>query len=104
MALGPAWQESGNVFVTAIGTPIDASNLRRAWRSIAKAAGLPGVRFHDLRHFHATLLLLNGVPIRTVSERLGHARPDITLNVYSHTLPHSQDEAVAVLDRLFRKK
>jgi len=95
---GPAYQESGLVFTTAIGTPL--ANLRRAWVNIVKAAGVGHVRFHDLRHAHATMLLTQGVHPKIVSERLGHSAIAITLDTYSHVLPSLQAEAVADLDRL----
>jgi integrase len=63
-------------------------------------AGIEGIRFHDLRHTAATLLLLQGVHPKVVSERLGHARVQITLDRYSHVLPTMQKEAAEKLDRL----
>jgi integrase len=62
---------------------------------------VPMVRFHDLRHTNATMLLLQGIHPKVVSERLGHSRVEITLNTYSHVLPTMQKEAAASLDRLF---
>ncbi len=61
---------------------------------------LPRIRFHDVRHTHATLLLKAGVPAKVVSERLGHASPGFTLNVCQHVLPGMQAEAAEVFDRL----
>lgn len=61
----------------------------------------PRIRFHDLRHTAATLLLLAGVHPKVVSERLGHSRVEITLNTYSHVLPTMQKEAADKLDKLF---
>jgi integrase len=69
-------------------------------RAAVKALGehvLPVIRLHDLRHTHATLLLAAGVPVKVVSERLGHVTPMITLTVYAHTMPGMQRDAV---DRL----
>jgi integrase len=59
------------------------------------------MRFHDLRHSHATMLLLQGVHPKIVSERLGHASIGITLDTYSHVLPNMQTDAVAAFDALF---
>ena len=59
------------------------------------------MRFHDLRHAHATLMLLQGVHPKVVSERLGHASVGITLDTYSHVLPTMQTEAVRAFDELF---
>jgi integrase len=70
--------------------------------SVLAKAELPHVRFHDLRHAHATLMLLQGVHPKIVSERLGHASIGITLDTYSHVLPGIQGEAASVFDELFK--
>jgi hypothetical protein len=100
LLLGPAYQDRDLVFATPLGTPIDPANLRRAWRGIVKRAGIGHIRFHDLRHTHATLLLRQGVHPKIVSERLGHASIAITLDIYSHVLPGLQAAAAAGLDAL----
>lgn len=100
LALGAAYQDSDLAFATPLGTPTDPDNLKRAWRRIVKVAGVGHVRFHDLRHAHATLLLQQGVHPKVVSERLGHVGVGITMDIYSHVLPGLQAEAVAKLDRL----
>jgi len=64
-----------------------------------KAADLEGLRLHDLRHAHATLMLQAGVHPKVVSERLGHASVNITLDTYSHVLPGLQEAAAAAIDR-----
>jgi integrase len=61
---------------------------------------LPEIRFHDLRHTAASLMLNNGIPVIVVSRRLGHARPSITLDVYGHLIPSKQQEAVEKMDEL----
>lgn len=98
--MGPSYRDHGLVFATAVGTPIQASNLRRAWQRIVKQADLDRLRSHDLRHAHATLLLQQGVHPKVVSERLGHASIAITLDTYSHVLPGLQAQAAAQFDRL----
>jgi integrase len=103
LAAGPAYRDHDLVFATAIGTPVDPSNLARVWRLIVRAAGLRGVRFHDLRHAHATLLLGEGVHPKVVSERLGHASIAITLDTYSHVLPGLQADAASRMDELLRR-
>lgn len=100
LLLGPAHQDHGLVFATPLGTPIDPSNLRRAWSRIVRAAGLEPLRFHDLRHAHATLMLQQGTHPKVVSERLGHSGVGITLDIYSHVLPGIQAQAAAQLDEL----
>ena len=103
LALGPAYSDRDLVFATAAGAPVDPSNLSRAWATIVRAAGLQRIRFHDLRHAHATLLLREGVHPKVVSERLGHASMAITLDTYSHVLPGLQQDAAARLDALLRR-
>jgi integrase len=100
LLLGPAYQDNGLVFTTPLGTPIDPANLLRAWGRIVKAAGLDGLRFHDLRHAHATLMLQQGVHPKVVSERLGHSGIRITMDTYSHVMPGLQAAAAAQLDGL----
>jgi integrase len=80
-------------------------HLSRTWnQTVARAIGdgvdLPPARLHDLRHCHATVLLLAGVPVHVVSQRLGHASAVITMSVYAHVLPGSQREAAALFARL----
>lgn len=101
LKLGPGYSDQGIVFATSLGTAIDPGNFRRGWDRIRKAAGIEGVRFHDLRHAQATLLLSENVHPKVVAERLGHSRVDLTLNVYSHVLPGLQERAADVIDRLF---
>ncbi|HDR7661449.1 site-specific integrase [Bacillus wiedmannii] len=90
------------VVCTEFGTPTHKSNIRRVFKSIIKKAGIPKIRFHDMRHTHATLLLLQGVNPKIVSERLGHADVRITLDTYSHLLPSMQkDTAIKFGEMLF---
>lgn len=88
------------VFCTSRGTPLNSSNLRnRAWKELLKEAGLPAsTRIHDTRHSAATLLLGRGVPVKVVSEMLGHADVRITLSTYAHVLPDMQDGAADAVD------
>jgi len=82
--------------------PLDADRLSRAWWALRKRAGLPEkTRVHDLRHTAATLLLLQNVHVKVVSEMLGHASIAITLDLYSHVLPDMQQAAVDAIDRLY---
>jgi integrase len=70
------------------------------WRRAAKRVGLEPVRFHDLRHFAATVLASSGVDIRTIAGRLGHAHPVITLRTYAHFMEAADRDAAAVMGRL----
>ena len=77
------------------------ADLNKPWRSVAKRAGLAGVRIHDLRHTHATLTLQAGVHPKVVSERLGHANIGITLDIYSHVMPGIKEAAAERFDQIF---
>src|SRR3990172_623397 len=98
LLLGPDYRDPALVFASVVGTPIFPGNLRRAFENLIKAAGCPRIRFHDLRHTHASLLLARGVHPKVVSERLGHASIVITLDTYSHLMPTMQEEAVKEFD------
>lgn len=98
--VGARWQDFDLVFPSKIGTPMDGGNLRREFRQLIELSGLPVIRFHDLRHTAASLMLNYGVPVIVVSRRLGHARPSITLDVYGHLIPSMQDEAARLMDDL----
>ncbi|MBA3950832.1 MAG: site-specific integrase [Rubrobacter sp.] len=96
--MGSLYQPGGLVFATEAGTIINPSNLRnRSLKPLLKAAGLRPVRFHDLRHTCATLLLSKNVNPKIVSEMLGHASVSITLDVYSHLMPDMQEKAAKAL-------
>lgn len=99
-ALGKTWFDGNLVFCTEVGTPIDKSHLvPRSFVPLLTRAGLPRVRFHDLRHTAATLLLGQGVNPKIVSEMLGHSTVNITLDIYSHVLPDMQEDAAAAMAR-----
>jgi hypothetical protein len=85
-AVGERWTNLDLVFPSGIGTPLTASNIRRAFRKLLATSGLPKIRFHDLRHTAASLMLNHGIPVLIVSKRLGHSKPSITLDVYGHLL------------------
>jgi integrase len=86
--LGDAYQDQGLVFTTETGTLINPNNLRRrSFAPLLKRAALPQIRFHDLRHTCATLLLLRNVHPKYVQELLGHSTIAITLDTYSHLMP-----------------
>jgi integrase len=74
-AAGENWTDLDLVFPSGIGTPLTASNVRRAFRKLLAASGLPNIRFHDLRHTAASLMLNHGIPVLIVSKRLGHSKP-----------------------------
>jgi integrase len=72
------------------------------WLKAIEGTALPRIRFHDLRHSHATHMLAAGVHVKIASERLGHSKIGITLDLYSHVLPGMQEDAVAKVDAAFK--
>jgi integrase len=112
---GSRWVETGMVFTTRIGTMLDQRDMLREFYRLLdtpdlrdpepdakkKRRLLPRLRFHDLRHSAATLLLVQGVPMKTVQEILGHSSFSTTANVYSHVLPAMKQEAAARMDAVF---
>ena len=99
--LGSVWKEQGLVFPSTIGTPFNPSNLLyRSFKPLLRRAGLPQIRFHDLRHTFATLMFSNREHPKIVQEILGHAQITLTLDTYSHVLPSMQDGAVGRLGKL----
>ena len=99
-AAGDAWQDNGLIFTTSNGTPIHPRNLLRDFKILLRNAGLPEIRFHDLRHTAASLMLNNGIAPIAVSRRLGHAKASITLDVYGHLIPTMQAEVADKIDDL----
>ena len=97
---GEGWQEKDLMFPSSIGTPIDPSNLYHDFKKLLKASGLPDIRFHDLRHTAATLMLQQGSHPKIVQAILGHSDISLTLNIYSHVLPSMQEEAAEKMDEL----
>jgi integrase len=83
------------------GSPIQPNSIGHAWDRFIASTDLPRIRFHDLRHGHATALLANGVHPKVASERLGHSRVALTLDTYSHVIPGMQEDAVARIDAAF---
>ena len=90
------------VFCNLSGGPLRRSHFhRQEYKPLLKRAKLPAIRFHDLRHTSATLLLSQGIHPKVVQERLGHAQISITLDTYSHVLPTMQREAAGRFDEMF---
>jgi integrase len=100
LLLGAGYDDQGLVFARPDGTPTHPQVISRTFDRIVARTSLPRIRFHDVRHTHASLLLKAGVPVKVVSERLGHATPGFTLDVYGWVLPGMQAEAAAVFSRL----
>lgn len=102
---GIAHHEKDLVFTTQVGTPVSVDNFRcRQWKALTEAAGLPGIGFHSLRHTHATLLIAAGVPVKVVSERLGHKSVALTMKVYVNVLPTMQQRAIEAIQKMNENK
>jgi integrase len=97
--VGSMWRENGLIFASEVGEPLDRHDVTtRRFKPLLRRAGLPAIRFHDLRHTCATLLLSKNVNPKIVSEMLGHATIAITLDTYSHVLPTMQDSAAKAME------
>ncbi|MHC1740648.1 MAG: tyrosine-type recombinase/integrase [Anaerolineaceae bacterium] len=96
------WVDLDLVFPSSIGTLGDVSNIRVDFNQILATANLSKIRIHDLRHTAASLLLNNHIPVIVVTQILGHSKPSITLDIYSHVFCDIQSEAAQVMDSLFQ--
>jgi len=106
LLLGAAWESPlvDLVFTDPWGRPIDGPNLTQRFQTILRAAGLPRIRFHDLRHAAATLMLASGTDLKVVSEVLGHSAIGTTANVYAGVLDELKADAADRLARLVRPR
>ena len=96
LEVGPAWEGDtwgGLVFTDEIGRPLSSSHVSRRFKKLLSLAGLPVMRYHDLRHGAASLMAAQGVPARVAMEVLGHAQISTTMNIYAHIAPEFQKEA-----------
>jgi len=97
---GPGYEESDLVFRREDGSLIHPDSFTQAFDAQVRRSGLPRIRLHDLRHTHATIALRAGIPVKVISERLGHENPAFTLKQYAHVLPGMQAEAAALIAAL----
>ena len=100
LAWGPAYSDSGLVFTREDGAPMHPEWLSDAFDWRIRTAGLPRIRFHDLRHTHASLGLAAGIPIKVMSERLGHSTSSFTADAYQHVTPALEEQAASTVARL----
>jgi integrase len=98
-AVGDHWKESGLVFTTRIGTPIDPRNALRVWQKLLSDAGLPKRTFHVTRHTAVSILIGEGVPLKVIQEILGHSVLSTTADVYGHLYPRAFTEAAEAMER-----
>jgi integrase len=94
LAAGMAWQDSGLVFTTHMGGPLEPRNVNRSWYAVRSRAQLGSLRLHDLRQSCASFLLAAGAFPRTVMKTLGHSQIGLTMNTYTHVLPEIEREAI----------
>jgi integrase len=99
---GDKWQDLDLVFSTRLGRFLEPSYINTRFNAAVKAAGLPPMRFHDLRHSAATLLLAMGIHPKVVQELLGHSQISTTMNLYSHVLPSMQRDAMNDMDNFLK--
>lgn len=97
---GENWSEHDLVFPNTVGSPLEQGNIRRTYQKLIKEANLPYIKFHELRHTSATLMLQAGTNLKIVQNRLGHSQISLTLDTYSHVLPNMQDEVAEKMDEL----
>jgi integrase len=96
----PTWHQLDLVFCRDDGKPTHPNSLARAFARLIEAAGVPRIRMHDMRHTAISLMLANGVPVKVVSERVGHASAIMTMDRYAHVLPGMQESAAAKLAQI----
>ena len=101
--LGVSATASDRVFTNEIGEPLRPNSVGQAFRRLVDAVDLSVIRLHDLRHTHATHLLMAGVNVKVVSERLGHSSVSFTLDTYGHVMPGQQAEAAAAAAALINR-
>jgi integrase len=101
---GAFWEEHDYVFCTLVGRHLRPSHVVDEFKKLLKKADLPDIRFHDLRHSAATLLLSLGVHAKVVQEMLGHTQISMTMDIYSHVLPSMQQDAVNKLNNLLMRR
>src|SRR5689334_4782235 len=99
LSVGPDYLDGGFIFADTIGRPIHPNTLVHHYRNIVKAAGVPQIRIHDMRHGHSSDLMGEGISPKVVSERLGHSTTGITLDLYSHVSPGMQRQVSDLLER-----
>jgi integrase len=104
LKLGPAYEDFDLVACIETGKPLEPRNLTRHFTRMIKEADVPKLRFHDLRHTHATILLQLGEHPKVVSERLGHSKTSVTLDIYSHVVPDMQKDAADKFSNAMKSK
>ena len=97
---GVRWQDLDLIFPSKVGTIQSGSNVLKRFKALLESASLPPIRFHDLRHTTASMMLIHGVTILVVSKILGHSQPSTTLNIYGHLIPAANENVGDQMDEL----
>ena len=103
LAAGSHWREQGLVFPSTVGTPLEPHSLHEDFKRMLSRAGLPDMRFHDLRHSAASLMLAQGIPLRSIQEILGHSSIALTANLYAHVGEQLKREAADAMDAILKQ-
>ncbi|URM35010.1 site-specific integrase [Cytobacillus firmus] len=98
------WPDHFFIFGNEFGKPIRPDSIGQWWRRFTQKHDFKHIRFHDLRHTSATLLISEGVHAKVISERLGHADISTTMNIYGHVLEEADKTAASHFDKFFEKK
>ena len=104
LSAGSRWQERGLVFPNTLGKPLEPHELHNGFKALLSKASLPDIRFHDLRHSAASLMLAQGIPLRTIQDILGHSSITLTANLYAHVGEHLRREAADAMDAILASR
>lgn len=97
---GSRWQENDLLFPSSIGTPLEGHRIWDEFKVLLAKAGLPDMRFHDLRHSALSLLIEMGIAVTTVQQRAGHSKASVTTDIYGHSMSKSQEKAAEQIEEL----
>ena len=98
---GERWNDEGLIFTTAVGRPRGGSWVTREFQRYLRLTGMERIRFHDLRHTHASLLVAKGLHPRLIMDRMGHSSISVTMDRYGHLAPSAGKEAAVLLNQMF---
>jgi len=94
------WRDNDLIFPSSVGTPFSKTDVQRDFVKVLQSANVRRIRFHDLRHTAASLMLNHGVPALVVSKILGHSNPSVTLSIYAHSTLDMQSQAASIMDEI----
>ena len=100
LAAGDTWEEQDLMFPNSLGKPLEPRRIFKEFKELLKKAGLPDIRFHDMRHTAISLLIDMGIPINAIQERAGHSKASVTTDIYGHAMSRAQDMAAERIEDL----